>query len=108
MRMTQWLTRLAAAAWLFLALLTAASGLAMRMAQAINLVVAALFLGIAVLLWLRMRAVERVGAALGPADAMRALLLTETISSAVMLFAGASFLYAAAHRVLVEGFAVFG
>jgi hypothetical protein len=39
---------------------------------------------------------------------MRALLLTETISSAVMLFAGASFLYAAAHRVLVEGFAVFG
>lgn len=108
MTVTRWLTMLAAFAWLLLAALTAASGVLLQTALAINLIVAAMFLGIAVLLWLRMRAVTKVRAALSSTEAMAPLLRTEAVSSAGMLVLGASLLFAATHRVFVEGVAVFG
>lgn len=93
--------------WLSLAILTAGSGALDRNSVWINLVVAVLFLVVALLVLWRVIAVETTRRML-PNEAIQSLLRVEAVTGAAMLLLGVILLVAAASRVFVEAVPVFG
>jgi Kef-type K+ transport system membrane component KefB len=107
--LTRLLGYLAAVSWLLLAVVTA-YGITRggQNSVTINMIVAAIFAGIAVLLYLRHRAVEDVRSGNPDRVEIRRLLLIEGIFAALGLVSGCLLLTAAAFRVWREGMPVFG
>jgi hypothetical protein len=107
--LTRLLGYLAAVSWLLLAVVTA-YGITRggQNSVTINMIVAAIFAGIAVLLYLRHRAVEDVRSGNPDSVEIRRLLLIEGIFAALGLVSGCLLLTAAAFRVWREGMPVFG
>jgi hypothetical protein len=94
--------------WLSLAILTAGSDALDRNSVWINLVVAVLFLVVALLVLWRVIAVETTRRSVPPNEAIQSLLRVEAVTGAAMLLLGVTLLVAAASRVFVEAVPVFG
>jgi hypothetical protein len=72
------------------------------------LVVAVLFLVVALLVLWRVIAVETTRRSVPPNEAIQSLLRVEAVTGAAMLLLGVTLLVAAASRVFVEAVRVFG
>ena len=105
---SKWVGILAAIAWLMLAMLTAGSCLLERGTVAVNLVIATMFLGVAVFLIWRLRVMALVVQSVSANIAMKSLFRVEAVSASAMLLLGLILLAAAGSRVFGEGSPVFG
>ncbi len=105
---TKWLSIFATLAWLLLAVLTAGSCLLERGTVTVNLVIGAVFLGVALFVFVRLRVMAMIVQTVSTNTAMKLLFRVEAVSATAMLLLGLILLAAAGSRVFREGFPVFG
>ena len=104
----RWLGLFASVTWFLLSALTATSSLLGSGLLAVNLIMAAVFGSIALLIWWRIRAVVALHSTDLSQAPLRSLLRVESVTSLAMALVGVALLVAASYRVMIEGLPVFG